>query len=152
MYDIIELNAKKVPDLKEIAKKLGVARAEKLKKQDLVYSILDEQALQPTPSKPKSQTKPRTKAAPKDEAKAEAKADSFLRAPRIQKAPPEEAKVNVTPHLVQTISGRRIPEGNHRPKILKAKPTTKGPARKDPRMQEVSESREMQFVKGEHGK
>jgi hypothetical protein len=35
MYDIIELNAKKVPELKEIAKKLGVARAEKLKKQDL---------------------------------------------------------------------------------------------------------------------
>ena len=51
MYDIIELNAKKVPELKEIAKKLGVARAEKLKKQDLVYSILDEQALQPTATK-----------------------------------------------------------------------------------------------------
>ena len=51
MYDIIELNAKKVPELKEIAKKLGVARAEKLKKQDLVYSILDEQALQPAASK-----------------------------------------------------------------------------------------------------
>tara|TARA_B100000963_G_scaffold361893_2_gene400611 strand:+ start:3983 stop:5680 length:1698 start_codon:yes stop_codon:yes gene_type:complete len=48
MYDIIELNAKKVPELKEIAKKIGVARAEKLKKQDLVYSILDEQALQPS--------------------------------------------------------------------------------------------------------
>ena len=51
MYDIIELNAKKVPELKEIAKKLGVARAEKLKKQDLVYSILDEQALQPAATK-----------------------------------------------------------------------------------------------------
>ena len=51
MYDIIELNAKKVPELKEIAKKLGVARAEKLKKQDLVYSILDEQALKPTATK-----------------------------------------------------------------------------------------------------
>lgn len=51
MYDIIELNAKKVLELKEIAKKLGVARAEKLKKQDLVYSILDEQALQPTAAK-----------------------------------------------------------------------------------------------------
>ena len=51
MYDIIELNAKKVPELKEIAKKLGVARAEKLKKQDLVYSILDEQALQPSSAK-----------------------------------------------------------------------------------------------------
>jgi transcription termination factor Rho len=45
------LNAKKVPELKEIAKKLGVARAEKLKKQDLVYSILDEQALQPATTK-----------------------------------------------------------------------------------------------------
>lgn len=51
MYDIIELNAKKVPELKEIAKKIGVARAEKLKKQDLVYSILDEQALQPAATK-----------------------------------------------------------------------------------------------------
>ncbi len=51
MYDIIELNAKKVLELKEIAKKLGVARAEKLKKQDLVYSILDEQALQPAAAK-----------------------------------------------------------------------------------------------------
>ncbi|RPG87754.1 MAG: transcription termination factor Rho [Crocinitomicaceae bacterium TMED209] len=51
MYDIIELNAKKVPELKEIAKKIGVARAEKLKKQDLVYSILDEQALQPAAAK-----------------------------------------------------------------------------------------------------
>ena len=51
MYDIIELNAKKVPELKEIAKKLGVTRAEKLKKQDLVYSILDEQALQPAAAK-----------------------------------------------------------------------------------------------------
>ena len=51
MYDIIELNAKKVPELKEIAKKLGVARAEKLKKQDLVYSILDEQAMQPATAK-----------------------------------------------------------------------------------------------------
>ena len=59
MYDIIELNAKKVPELKEIAKKLGVNRAEKLKKQDLVYSILDEQALQPGNTKP-STPKPST--------------------------------------------------------------------------------------------
>ncbi|HAW72930.1 MAG TPA: transcription termination factor Rho, partial [Flavobacteriales bacterium] len=47
MYDIIELNSKKVSDLREIANKLGLQRADKLKKQDLVYSILDEQALRP---------------------------------------------------------------------------------------------------------
>ena len=38
MYDIIELNAKKVLELKEIAKKLGISRLEKLKKQ-LQYKI-----------------------------------------------------------------------------------------------------------------
>ena len=61
MYDIIELNAKKVLELKEIAKKLGISRLEKLKKQDLVYSILDEQALRPGENK-KAQSKPKTAA------------------------------------------------------------------------------------------
>jgi transcription termination factor Rho len=56
MYDIIELNGKKVAELREIASTLEVKRVEKLKKQDLVYSILDEQALQP-PSKSNSREK-----------------------------------------------------------------------------------------------
>ncbi|RLD75800.1 MAG: transcription termination factor Rho, partial [Bacteroidetes bacterium] len=45
MYDILELNKKLVSDLKEIAQKLGVEKAEKLKKQDLIYKILDQQAI-----------------------------------------------------------------------------------------------------------
>jgi transcription termination factor Rho len=45
MYDIIELNQKLVTDLREIAKELQIKKAEKLKKQDLVYKILDAQAL-----------------------------------------------------------------------------------------------------------
>lgn len=48
MYDIIELNAKLVPDLKEIAKKLNIPKSEKLVKQDLIYKILDHQALNPS--------------------------------------------------------------------------------------------------------
>ena len=51
MFDIIELNGKKVAELREIAGKLGIARTDKLKKQDLVYSILDEQAAQPSKAK-----------------------------------------------------------------------------------------------------
>lgn len=51
MFDIIELNGKKVAELREIAGKLGIARTDKLKKQDLVYSILDEQAAQPSKTK-----------------------------------------------------------------------------------------------------
>jgi transcription termination factor Rho len=61
MYDIIELNSKKVSDLREIAKKLSIDRSDRLKKQDLVYSILDEQALRPnaTPKKPKASSAPK---------------------------------------------------------------------------------------------
>ncbi|NCG29547.1 MAG: transcription termination factor Rho [Bacteroidetes bacterium] len=50
MYDIIELNEKLVSDLKEIAKELEISKYDKLKKQDLIYQILDAQALQPTRS------------------------------------------------------------------------------------------------------
>ena len=45
MYDIIDLNSRKVAELREIAKKLNIARVDKLKKQELVYAILDEQAV-----------------------------------------------------------------------------------------------------------
>ncbi|MCB9188253.1 MAG: transcription termination factor Rho [Flavobacteriales bacterium] len=44
MYDIKQLNGLKLAELKEIAQKQGLTKFEKLKKQDLVYKILDEQA------------------------------------------------------------------------------------------------------------
>jgi transcription termination factor Rho len=47
MYDIIELNGKSLPELQEIAKGLNVPKFEKLMKQDLIYQILDQQALIP---------------------------------------------------------------------------------------------------------
>ncbi|MFT6997187.1 MAG: transcription termination factor Rho [Cryomorphaceae bacterium] len=52
MYDIIELNGKKVADLRTIAKELNVKRTESLKKQDLIYRILDEQAINPPKKQP----------------------------------------------------------------------------------------------------
>jgi transcription termination factor Rho len=48
MYDIIELSSKKVAELKEIAKELQIPKADKLLKQDLIYKILDHQAIHPT--------------------------------------------------------------------------------------------------------
>ena len=48
MYDIIELNSKLVPELKQIAKELSIPKYEKLLKQDLIYQILDYQALNPS--------------------------------------------------------------------------------------------------------
>jgi transcription termination factor Rho len=50
MYDILELNKKLLPELREIAKNLNIKRIEKYKKQDLIYAILDGQVPQNTES------------------------------------------------------------------------------------------------------
>jgi transcription termination factor Rho len=47
MHDIIELNNKLVGELKEIAKNLNIPKYETLKKQELIYKILDQQAINP---------------------------------------------------------------------------------------------------------
>jgi transcription termination factor Rho len=46
MYDILELNKKLLPDLKDIAKKLKIKKVESYRKQDLIYLILDQQAIE----------------------------------------------------------------------------------------------------------
>jgi transcription termination factor Rho len=59
MYDILELNKKLLPELRDIAKGLQIKRVESLKKQDLIYKILDQQAIEnaiprkPEPKDPK---------------------------------------------------------------------------------------------------
>jgi transcription termination factor Rho len=50
-YDILQLNEMLVSELKDIAERLGVTEYKKLGKQDLIYRILDAQALNATPDK-----------------------------------------------------------------------------------------------------
>lgn len=45
MYNIIQLNDKDLSELQVIAKELGITKTDSLKKEDLVYKILDEQAI-----------------------------------------------------------------------------------------------------------
>ena len=45
MYDILQLNDMLVPELLDIAEQLKIPNAKKLSKQDLVYKILDSQAI-----------------------------------------------------------------------------------------------------------
>ena len=45
MYNIIQLNDKDLSELQVIAKELGIKKADSYKKEDLVYKILDEQAI-----------------------------------------------------------------------------------------------------------
>lgn len=45
MYDILELNKKLLPELKDIAKEMNIKKTENLRKQELIYRILDQQAI-----------------------------------------------------------------------------------------------------------
>ncbi len=99
MYDIIELNGKLVPELREIAKTLGLKKFESLKKQDLIYKILDHQALNPSKDildKEKSEktSKNRRKRIKKQPEKVERKsrADSEKNPEPVSKSPEGDAE------------------------------------------------------------
>ena len=67
MYDILQLNDMLVPELKEIAEQLHIDNYKNMDKQDLIYKILDQQAMAPdaTPhqeASPKPRKHPRKKA------------------------------------------------------------------------------------------
>ena len=45
MYDILQLNDMLVPELLDIAEQLKIPNSKKLGKQELIYKILDKQAI-----------------------------------------------------------------------------------------------------------
>lgn len=101
MYDILELSKKLVPELREIAKELNIKRAESLKKQDLIYKILDQQAINNIDRKPsvKTEQKPSGEA-PVTQAPQGDKQQRRGRRPRFIKAAsasPRDSVINVTP-------------------------------------------------------
>ncbi len=59
MFEIEALKEKKLPELQEIAEKIGVPKFRQLKKLDLVYQILDVQATKPIAREERPRAKPR---------------------------------------------------------------------------------------------
>src|ERR1700754_4127086 len=51
MYDILQLNDMLVPELLDIAEQLKIPNAKKLNKQDLIYKVLNKQAVSASDSK-----------------------------------------------------------------------------------------------------
>src|SRR6476659_9638398 len=51
MYDILQLNDMLVPELLDIAEQQSISNANKLEKQELIYKILDKQAIMNNPEK-----------------------------------------------------------------------------------------------------
>jgi len=98
MYDILKLNKLLLAELKEIAKGLGIKKVESYKKQDLIYKILDEQAIEES-KKIKSEVKKTSR--PKIERKAKVGTEKddvkkeIKRRPRIRKQEKIEIPKNV---------------------------------------------------------
>jgi transcription termination factor Rho len=61
MYDILQLNDMLVPELLDIAEQLKITGAKKLNKQELVYKILDKQAVVASEAAPDPDDKPKRK-------------------------------------------------------------------------------------------
>ncbi|MGW8315945.1 MAG: transcription termination factor Rho [Bacteroidales bacterium] len=59
MYDILELNKKLLSELRDIAKELKIKRVESFRKQDLIYKILDTQAIVASESKASKKEDPK---------------------------------------------------------------------------------------------
>ncbi|MBI2269585.1 MAG: transcription termination factor Rho [Bacteroidetes bacterium] len=103
MYDIVELNNRLVSELRDIAKEFNIPKYDTLKKQELIYKILDHQALNPAPGKTgasKSDDKSRVK-------KVKLDTDIIADAPELendfppQKAEPAPSIVSSVPPQVQ---------------------------------------------------
>ena len=90
MYDILQLNEMLVPELKALAETMEVKSYKRLAKQDLIYKILDHQAITGgSPDSPKKKEAP----APKPAAKKEARAPK----PKPQDTKPENKRQTRSP-------------------------------------------------------
>ncbi|OYT17758.1 MAG: transcription termination factor Rho [Bacteroidetes bacterium 4572_77] len=125
MYDIIELSSKKVIDLKAIAKELQIPKSEKLLKQDLIYKILDHQALNPSPEVLK-QEKNEVKSTRKFRKKTSNSSDEAkqkVNVPQDKKETPKEDKApkkKATPKKEQTPKGEQKAKKEDKPEDKKA--------------------------------
>ncbi|MGM0582351.1 MAG: transcription termination factor Rho [Bacteroidota bacterium] len=100
MYNIEELNLKLLSELKEIAEKLGVSQYKKLPKKELIYKILDQQALLPEsdlPKKDEEKSTPKSAPAPRKEQAPRAKAPEKKEEKVEAKAPKKEEKAETKP-------------------------------------------------------
>jgi transcription termination factor Rho len=92
MYDILQLNDMIVPELLQIADQLKITNAKKLEKQDLIYKILDKQAIAESKATPtntgEKPAKKRTVKTTTSNSTEEADVESEIKAPP---APPRNA-------------------------------------------------------------
>ena len=154
MYNIIQLNDKNLSELQIIAKELGIKKADSFKKEELVYKILDEQAIAGATKKVAAEklkeerkgdkNKRSRTAAPKKEEKAAPAPKNAEVAKNKENAP--VAKVQQQPKEEAANKAKEAPAAE--PKAENAAPKRKvGRPRKDANTTEKAESKEVENAK-----
>src|ERR1700743_3024899 len=128
MYDILQLNDMLVPELLDIAEQLKITGAKKLEKQELVYKILDKQAITAKDTKSDEGDDGKTKrkriiktstANSTEEAIVES-GDEKPKKAEIKKAPPKKEE---KPVVLKKVAGRKKEEEEAAPApVAKAAP------------------------------
>ncbi|GGE95627.1 transcription termination factor Rho [Hymenobacter cavernae] len=131
MYNIEELKDRLLSELKEIAEELNVGNFKKLSKQDLIYKILDQQAVTPTDKLPKkikpADDKPAEQpfsdvavASPPAPAAEETTAAPVRREPAPRRAPRAPQPAAVAPAVAAAVSEAVAPEPSPAPEPVAA--------------------------------
>lgn len=116
MYDILELNKKLLNDLRVIAKELEIKKVESFKKQDLVYQILDAQAIKASERKgnetrTKDEEKRPQRGRPPKKQKEPVPAASnkpVVEKPQTIPSKPSTPKADIKPDKPQTIEKKEV--------------------------------------------
>ena len=144
MFEIEELKEKKLLELQEIAQKIGVPKFRQLKKLDLIYQILDQQAANPTTIAKETESRPKSKRR------------------RITKQPDQNiqkpADQNQSSKADQNQSSKKEPEKEvKKPEVQKQVQSTKNenkksdtPAVKEPQENKQNKSRTSTHKKPQH--
>jgi len=129
MYDKTQLNSKSQEDLYAIAKELGIAKPQNIQGDDLIYAILDEQAIQshenPRPkNKPAKKEKNRKEEKPANntvtETKEEPKESRRRGRPKKESAPAEAPAVTEQPAKAEEPKPEKETKRGRKPKTEKA--------------------------------
>ena len=154
MYNIIQLNDKNLSELQVIAKELGIKKADSFKKEELVYKILDKQAIAGATKKVAAEklkeerkgdkNKRSRTAAPKKEEKVAPAAKNAEVTKNKENAP--AAKPQQQPKEEAANKAKEAPVAE--PKAEKAAPKRKvGRPRKDANIAEKAENKEVENAK-----
>ncbi|NNE13592.1 MAG: transcription termination factor Rho [Saprospiraceae bacterium] len=155
MYDILQLNEMLVPELKEVAEQLSLKGYKRLSKQDLIYKILDHQAVagnepenaaKPKPApKADKKPKPERKRTPKPKAKEAA-------VPTKNESKPAEIKEKIEdkPRKPRQTQDKREDRGERRDKREQREPRGKRDSRDQREQREPREPRDKKSDKNDN--